>query len=202
MYTPAAFTVAGKDWALELIQRYPFGLLISVGEDYPQSSHLPMLAIQRDDALYVVGHVARANPHAEAILAQARATAIFSGPHAFVSANWYEEPYATVPTWNYTAVHASGRLQRCDAKDALKLLTTRFEGRGPGAWRLEGLEEAYLEKQLRGIVAFELRLERLEAKAKLSQNRTDADRARVIAALSRSDDPVDRDCAQAMQNVS
>ena len=199
MYTPAAFSVASTDWALELVRRYPFGLLISVAQGSPQISHLPMLAIQRDGSLYVIGHVARANPHAEAILAQARATAIFSGPHAFVSANWYEEPYATVPTWNYTAVHASGCLQRCDAKDALKLLTARFEGEGPGAWRLEGLEDAYLEKQLRGIVAFELRVERLEAKAKLSQNRTDADRARVIAALSRSNDPVERDCAAAMQ---
>lgn len=199
MYVPPAFAVKDRQWAMELIDRNPFGILITCGQAYPLTTHLPMLATERDSDLYVAGHVARGNPHAASILAGEPATAIFSGAHAFVSASWYEEPYETVPTWNYSVVHASGRLAVADARWVLGLLVDRFEGSAPEAWRLERLPEDFLEKQLRAIIAFEVRVERLEGKAKLSQNRTAPDRARVEAALARSQDPLDRKCAQDMR---
>jgi transcriptional regulator len=202
LYVPPSFSVADRDWALELIARYPFGLLVSGGAEYAQMSHLPMLARERDGAIYLLGHVARANPHAEAILAGSAATAIFSGPHAFVSASWYEEPYRTVPTWNYTAVHAEGRLVEGDKRSVVEALSSRFEGERHSAWQMARLTQDYVDKQFRGIVAFEMRVERLIPVAKLSQNRTAADRERVIDALLHSDDPVDRDCAKAMQGFS
>jgi transcriptional regulator len=201
MYVPRAFSVEDRDWALELIGRYPFGLLISCGTSDPQTTHLPMYATQCGGELSVWGHVARANPHAHAILAGARATAVFSGPHAFVSASWYEKPYATVPTWNYTAVYAGGTLRECDPRPVVDALATRFEGEEKDAWSPQRLDERYLQSQLRAIVAFELRIDRLLAKAKLSQNRTEADRLRVIDQLSRSNDPTERDCARAMREA-
>lgn len=199
MYIPPAFSVDDRRWAVALMERYPFGLLVTCDAPYAVTTHLPMFPFERNGELYVAGHVAAANPHAKSIAAGAPATAVFTGPHAFVSASWYEEPYQTVPTWNYSAVRASGRLQRCDGRDVVRLLSERFEGGAPGAWRIDGLAPEYLEKQLRGIVAFEMRVDVLDAKAKLSQNRTPEDRARVQRALANSTDPTDRECAAAMR---
>jgi transcriptional regulator len=201
MYIPPAFSVDDRRWAVGLIERYPFGLLVTCEAPYAVTTHLPMYPFERDGALYVAGHVAAANPHAKSIAARVPASALFTGAHAFVSASWYEEPYATVPTWNYSAVRASGRLQSAPAEGVVRELARRFEGDAPGAWRTDGLSPEYLEKQLRGIVAFEMRVDVLDAKAKLSQNRTPEDRRRVERALASSDVPMDRDCAAAMREI-
>jgi transcriptional regulator len=201
MYVPPAFAVADRNFAVDLIARYPFGLLTTCGAQYPQATHVPMLVRQRGDDLFIVGHVARANPHAAAISERRAATAVFLGSHAYVSASWYETPSTNVPTWNYSAVHAAGRLSACDAAKVLDELAGIFERERIDPWRLDRIDPGYYEKQLRGIVAFEIRVERLVCSAKLSQNRSAADRARVIEALSRSPQPLDRDCAQAMRDA-
>jgi transcriptional regulator len=200
MYTPPFSAVDDVAWAVDLIGEYPFGMLVSFSEGSPQVTHLPMLADVRDGELWILGHVARANPHAKTILAGgARASAIFLGPHAYVSASWYEQPYVTVPTWNYEAVHCDGTLREGDAYGILADLTKKFEAGRSNPWQMEKLDVEYLEKQLRGIVAFEMRVDALRAKAKLSQNRTPEDRARVTAALEASPFELDRACGAAMR---
>jgi transcriptional regulator len=198
VYLPPGFEVADRAWALELVKRHPFGLLITCDAEYPSASHLPLICERREGELWAIGHVARANPQARAIAAQANATLVFEGAHAYVSASWYEQPYATVPTWNYSAVHLVGRLHECDAWHAVRALSRAVEGDGPGVWDPGRLEPAYRASQLRGIVAFELRATAVYAKAKLSQNRTGADRERVIARLAASPNQTDRECAEAM----
>jgi transcriptional regulator len=201
MYTPPAFAVDELAWTLELIGAYPFGLLMTVANATPQVTHLPMLAETRDDGLWLLGHVARANPHAASILEGAAATAVFQGAHAYVSASWYEEPYHTVPTWDYEAVHCDGRLQEGDAYRTLALLTAKFEAGRTDPWMMERLDVGYLESQLRGIVAFEIRVNALRAKAKLSQNRSRADRDRVAAALEASPFELERACGAAVRRA-
>ena len=116
----------------------------------------------------------------ESIPRRIPATLVFQGPHAYVSASWYEEPYKTVPTWNYTAVHVYGRLHEFDAWEAVKLLTEGIEGDAAGAWDPDRLAPEYRDRQLAAIVGFKLRADAIYAKAKLSQNRTGTDRLRVI----------------------
>jgi transcriptional regulator len=198
MYLPPQFEITDRAWVVGLIERHPFGLLITPGEEYPRVSHVPILYRERGDGLTLVGHVARGNPHAESIRAGSRATLVFQGPHAYVSASWYEEPYATVPTWNYEAVHVNGELRQSDAWSAVKLLSAAMEGTTAQSWDPERLDVRYRENQLRGIVAFELRADAVYAKAKLSQNRTQIDRLRVISKLSASADQTERECAEAM----
>ncbi|MFY9739641.1 MAG: FMN-binding negative transcriptional regulator [Candidatus Cybelea sp.] len=199
MYIPPDFEVADSAAVLALIDRFPFGLLVTNEEPYPRLSRLPMIAELREGELWVLGHVARANGHARCIANHCPATIAFQGAHAYVSASWYEEPYATVPTWNYTAAHLCGTLRAADAWDVLTRLTAKFEVGRADAWDPQRLETDFREKQLRGIVAFEMHAERIYAKAKLSQNRTCADRIRVIRQLSESTDALDRECAEDMR---
>jgi transcriptional regulator len=199
VYTPPSFAVTDVAWAATLIGEYPFATLITVVNERPQVTHLPLLGQRRGDELWLLGHVARANPHARAIAEGAAATAIFNGPHAYVSASWYEEPYATVPTWNYSVVQCAGQLREGDTRDILARLTATFEAGNADAWDQNRLDPGYFEGQLRGIVGFEMRVDTLLAKAKLSQNRTDADRERVIAKLAASPHEIERACAAAMR---
>jgi transcriptional regulator len=199
MYLPPYFEVDDRAWVVDLIERHPFGLLVTGDAEYPRVSHLPLICREVEDRLEVIGHVARGNPHVQSILAGARATIVFQGPHAYVSASWYEEPYETVPTWNYTAVQIVGLLREYDAWRAVTLLSAKMEG--VAGWDPERLSAEYRANQLRGIVAFELCTERIYAKAKLSQNRTKADRSRVIARLQASSDQIARECAQAMDSA-
>jgi len=199
MYIPPDFEVADGAAVVTLVERFPFGLLVTNEEPYPRLTHLPMIAELRDGELWVLGHVARANGHAQSIRDQRPATIAFQGAHAYVSASWYEEPYVTVPTWNYTAAHLCGTLREGDAWDVLVRLTAKFERGRADAWDPQRLETDFREKQLRGIVAFEMRAERIYAKAKLSQNRTRADRIRVIQQLLVSSDALDRECADDMR---
>jgi transcriptional regulator len=198
VYIPASFEVTDRAWVVELIERHPFGMLVTGDAEYPRVSHIPLIAQENEGELSIVGHVARANPHVQSILRQALATIVFAGPDAYVSASWYEEPYATVPTWNYTAVHVCGRLREYDAWNAVKLLSKKMES-GSGAWDPERLSVEFRMTQLRGIVAFELRADAIYAKAKLSQNRTAEDRRRVIDRLSESKNQTDRECAEEME---
>jgi transcriptional regulator len=199
MYIPPDFEVADRAWVLALIDRFPFGVLATCDAAYPRLSHLPMIAEIRDDEVWVLGHVARANAHAQSIANQSSATIAFAGAHAYVSASWYEEPYATVPTWNYTAAHLCGTLREAASWNVLERLSAKFESGESDAWDPRRLEPDFRDKQLRGIVAFEMRADRVYAKAKLSQNRTAADRMRVIAKLSESPDQLAAECAQDMR---
>ncbi len=198
MYIPPDFKVADRASVIALVERFPFGVLATGNAGFPLLSHLPMIAEMRDDELWVLGHVARGNEHANSIRSRSAATIAFNGAHAYISASWYEEPYVTVPTWNYTAAHLCGALRECDAWDVLVRLTAKFEAQRPDAWDPQRLSLEFRKNQLRGIVAFEMRAQRVYAKAKLSQNRTDADRMRVIRKLAESPDGTERECAADM----
>lgn len=200
LYVPRAFAAPDASLAMRVVDEHPFAMLITPATPEPHVSHVPLL---RDgDAL--LGHVARANPHWQAF-GGAPSIAIFSGPHAYVSPTWYAEPDAMVPTWNYAAVHVHGRVERLDdvrdRERVLDALVARFEGDGERAWRFR-LSGARRAAMLEAIVAFRLPMARVEAKLKLSQNRSADDRARVTEALARAEDPEARATAAWMRVVS
>jgi transcriptional regulator len=190
IYTPRAFAVADRAALHALIDRHPFATLVTPASPEPWITHLPLLR-ETEDAL--LGHVARANPHARHFAGVA-STAIFHGPHAYVSPTWYAEPAKAVPTWNFATVHVHGRIETLDdaaeAERVVGALVAQFEGSDAAAWRfaLEGRERAAM---LAAIVPFRLRIERIEGKFKLSQNRPAHDRSSVIAALEADESSAD-----------
>jgi transcriptional regulator len=207
VYLPPAFTETRTELLIEHIERHEFGLLVSHGKEGMIASQIPFLAERRDGRLYLLGHLARANPQGADLDGPGNddreALAIFEGPHAYVSPSWYEAGPA-VPTWNYAAVHAYGAARTIMDPEWLRgllvRLTERHEGREPAPpWRMQDLPEPYLRSMLNGIVGVEIRVNRLDGKFKLSQNRPAVDRPRIIAALERRDDPDSRAVARLMR---
>lgn len=168
-------------------------MLISVdAKAEPFITHCPLVYSLRDDKLVLHGHIARANKHHElwrVADTASQVTAVFQGPQGYVSPNWYaaENLDKAVPTWNYAVVHAKGAVRVIDdeaMKDAtLKRLIARMEPGFAAQWNAR--EESHKSKLLAAIVAFEIEVNQLTCKLKLSQNRPAADKPLVIAQLEK-----------------
>jgi transcriptional regulator len=192
LYLPDAFAPAERAAAARLMHDHPFATLVTPASPEPWVSHVPLL-LQPSCEPHgtLIGHVARANAHWRH-LAGAESIAIFHGPHAYVSPSWYGDPAAMVPTWNYATVHAHGAVDVVDdateSRRILEALVHRFEAHRDAPWEL-AMPESRVASLVGAIVAFRMRIRRVDAKFKLSQNRTRADRARVIAALEGESHP-------------
>jgi transcriptional regulator len=189
VYIPHFNAMADADEARALIEAVGTAQLVTVGPDgYPVATLLPV--IWDDERL--VFHLARANQHWKAIAPDSPALAIVTGPQGYVSPSWYAtkaEHGKVVPTWNYSAVEFRGRATVHDDPgwllEAVTRLTDLHEETRAERWLVTDAPEDYVRKQLRAIVGVEMVVERLEGKAKLSQNRSDEDRTGVIDGLRR-----------------
>lgn len=203
MYIPSSFRVTESQKLCEFMQRHSFATLVSSDKKHgPLATHLPMLYRADIGNLGgLVSHMARANPQWKHFEATQELLTIFHGPHSYISPSWYEEQ-VTVPTWNYAAVHAYGVAQIIDDHDrvvrlldeTVKLHESEFERPWDGV-----IPDEYREKMIKGIVAFEIPICRIEGKFKLSQNRSDADRQGVFDALVHSPDSQRRNVAGMMK---
>lgn len=203
MYVPKPFAEHDVSQLHAIVRAHAFATLVSLRDGEPFATHVPLLLdAERGPLGTLVGHVARANPHAELLRAGVRSLAIFHGPHAYVSPRWYAGA-PNVPTWNYVAVHAAGTPRVLDApevvRDVLERTAAIYEAGASEPWSLASAPEGWAAGLQRAIVAFELPIERLEGKRKLSQNKTAADRAGVIAALQASGAAADSALAAAME---
>jgi transcriptional regulator len=202
VYVPRHFAESDLERVRELIVAHPFATLVSNVRGELFATHVPLvLDAARGRYGTLLGHVAAENAHAEAFDGSTHALAIFSGPHAYVSPRWYAPGVPHVPTWNYAAVHATGPLVRVDgeARTAEQLARIAAEFEPKGGWTPASVPDAYLGKLWSRIVAFELPIERLEAKCKLSQNMPRPDRRGVIAALADAKDDDARAVAALME---
>jgi len=185
-YVPGHFRVDDAATLEDFVARNGFATLVSTGPEGLWTSHVPLLVGRGGDGrLRLEGHMARANAHWASLESAAEVLAIFGGPHAYVSPSWYAH-HPSVPTWNYAVVHARGkaRIVEPEALPALLArLTRKYEEGRPAPWRMEDLPAEFTPKLLAAIVGFEIAVERLEGKFKLSQNRRPADLEGVIAAL-------------------
>jgi len=186
LYTPAHFATGNRVAIARLMRDHAFATLVTPGAPEPMVSHLPLQFVPGCEPHgTLIGHFARANPHWEAAAATP-SVAIFHGPHAYISPNWYTQPDRMVPTWNYAAVHAHGTLEiiedLTEARHVLETLVHRFEHDRAKPWTFD-MPPRQRDAMVGAIVAFRMRIKRLDAKFKLSQNRTAEDRGRVVAGL-------------------
>ena len=187
MYVPDHFREDRPQVLQDAMRRIGFATLVTEGLE---ANHLPMLLQECDGGHVLRGHVARANPVWKK--GEGEALAIFLGPHAYVSPNWYPSKAETgkaVPTWNYIAVHAKGAIRWIQDGEWLRAnvtaLSQAHEAGQPSPWQVSDAPASYVESLLRAIVGFELTIESLQGKYKLSQNRDAVDRAGVRDAFER-----------------
>ena len=194
MYNPRIFRRDEPKRLQALIDDVGFGLLVVSVDGDPEIAHLPFVLDRDQNPLgTLITHVAR--PSEIWRYADGRpVTVVFQGPHAYVSASYYEEPSEQVPTMNYVAVHARGRAVVVNGTDTLvgvRKLAAHFERREAKPWSTDLLSDALRQELLEGIVGIEIRIEHLEGKVKVSQNRAPEDRARVRRALVERGEPND-----------
>lgn len=182
MYIPTPFVVEDKDTLFDFIEEHSFGILISNSDQVPVATHLP-LTLDRENG-YLFGHFAKPNPQWTDILNQ-EVLIIFHGPHSYISSSWYESNQS-VPTWNYTAVHAYGEIEYMEDKQellrTLNDLVTKYES-PESSYKIDPSNIAVVEGLMKGIVGFKMKINRLEGKWKLSQNHSKERQERVIHAL-------------------
>ncbi len=206
MYVPHFNALDDAEEIRALVAAVGSAQLVTVGPDgYPLSTLLPV--IWDDERL--VFHLARANAHWRAIEPGSPGLAVVTGPEAYVSPAWYaskDEHGRVVPTWNYSAVQLRGRVTVHDdagwLREAVTRLTDLHESERPEPWSVADAPASYVEKQLRAIVGVELVIESVEAKAKLSQNKSEEDRAGVVDGLRHEGGGREGDVANAMERLA
>ena len=190
MYIPAAFRVDDRNSLHDLMDRQRFATLVTNIDDSPFATHLPLILNRtQGENGTLLGHVAKANPHWNGFSEEEESLAIFHGPHAYISPNWYGDRMVSVPTWNYAVVHAYGTVKVCTGNawltSLLNQMSETFEQGFDEPWTNE-LPSDLNEKLLLSIVGFELTITRLEGKFKLGQNRSEGDQRRVLTAMGKN----------------
>jgi transcriptional regulator len=147
-------------------------------------------------------HLALGNPQWRTLQEEREVLVMFQGPHSYISPSWYEVELS-VPTWNYTTVHAYGRprliTEQAELYQHLSTLVTTYEGAFPQPWQLAKLPTDYVEKMMKGVVGLSIEITRLEGKFKMSQNRSTQDQQQVIEHLQTAGDTTSREVAAIMQ---
>ena len=205
MYIPSDFETRDLATLHAMMRKHPFALLVTTSGDALHMTHIPFhLDAARGTYGTLQAHLARANPHCETLKAGAPSTVVFRGPDAYVSPRWYQDPAKNVPTWNYVAVHAHGTPKTLEDPAALlKLigtLTDEHEAYIERPWSVREAQ-AHAERLATHIVGFDMPIERLEGKFKLSQNRPAADRAGVLKEFAKSRDSAVQEMLEMMRGL-
>ncbi len=184
MYIPNINLTTDKLEIVEFMKRFSFATIISSKDNFPTATHLPFVVSSKDEQIVLTSHFAKANEHWQDIENNS-VLVIFSEPHAYVSTKNYDKEL-NVPTWNYIAIHAYGQGQLITDQDKtleiLEATIDNYETEYRQHW--DNFPDEYKVKMSKGIVAFEIIVTDLQAKKKLSQNRTDSEQKKIIETLS------------------
>lgn len=200
MYIPKSFAVNDAETLYQFMRAHNFATLVTHHDGHLTASSIPFMVDSERGVLRA--HLARANNQWKSFDGT-ETLVIFQGAHAYISPTWYGE-HPSVPTWNYTAVHVYGVPTIIDDETTIhemlgELVANHESGREP-EWTIN-LPDDYMQKMVKSIVVFEIPMERVEGKFKMSQNRSAADQTSVIAHLSASPDPLEQETADIMRSL-
>lgn len=169
MYIPAHFKIKDETIAFDIMKEHSFATLISQHNEIPFATHLPLI-LNKDNS-YLYGHFARPNSQWKDIKNQT-VLAIFHGPHCYISPSWYETNKA-VPTWNYVTVHVYGEIELQEDEDeligSLHDMVSKYEA-PDSLYRLQDVDAEFLAGMNKAVQGFKIKINKIEGKAKLSQN--------------------------------
>jgi transcriptional regulator len=191
MYNLPYFKEEDKEVVLQFAREYPFAFLSGVdANNKPVGTQLPFFIDERDDKLFLSGHMMKNTDHHKAFAQNEHVLAVFTGPHCYVSATWYDNP-SQASTWNYMSVHMKGRIRFEEGEalvNMLKRVTLYYEKNNAASSTVfDNLSEAYVNPLLKAIVAFEIEVTSVENVFKLSQNRNEKSYDNIIRELKKGD---------------
>ncbi len=199
MYTPKRYLTTDREEILNFIKTYSFATIVTVKNNFQSATHLPFVVTETEGNIVLTSHFAKANSQWTEIT-EKRVLVIFSEPHAYISPRHYESEM-NVPTWNYVAVHAYGKGKIITGKEeayaTLDAMIDVFEKAYKLQW--DTLAADYKAKMLNGIIPFQIMVDDIQAKKKLSQNKKETERQRIISALEKSNDTNEKTIAELMR---
>jgi transcriptional regulator len=199
MYHLPVYQEKDQQKIIAFIQQYPFATLIGVSpQQHPVATQIPLLVKQKDGRLFLTGHLMKQTDHHKAFLENDQTLVLFHGPHAYISASWYENKQQA-STWNYMTVHVRGTMQYLPDEalpDMLDELTSHFENNPDSPSLYKELPAEYLQRLMKAIVAFEIAVENTDAIFKLSQNRDEKSFGQIIQQLEQGDCDAQRVAAE------
>lgn len=198
MYIPKDFEQNEKQKSIAFMQAYNFAVIISVKNNLPIATHLPFIVEERNDTIVLISHLSKANEQWKTFNDD-EILVVFSEPHAYISPTLYEKQQ-NVPTWNYVAVHAYGIINIFKSdEEKLSVLYKQMQFQEANyIEQFNSLDKNYINGLLKGIVAFEMVVTKLESKAKLSQNKTKQERTNIKQHLMDSEDDVMKNLGKMM----
>jgi len=201
MYNLPYFKEQDPELILRFIKEQPFAFLAGCDtSSKPVATQIPMFIDEREGKLFLSGHMMKNTDHHLAFLQNPNVLAVFTGPHTYVSASWYEDK-GQGSTWNYMSVHARGTLRFLDEDALLSILkrtTNHFENNPHSGANFEDLPDEYVRRMVKAITAFEITVEEIGHVFKLSQNRDEKSYDNIIGKLD-SQDASGRYIAQQMK---
>ena len=188
MYIPDIYKNENLEEINAFLKENSFGILINQTEGKLCATHIPLeLETNKKGVSVLQGHISKENPQWKGFTENDEVMAIFPGPHSYISPSWYD--HENVPTWNYIAVHVYGKIKIIEGDaviESLKKLVDKYEKNSKNPVRIEDLSKKTM-MQTRGIVAFEIEIEEIQATKKMSQNRDDKDFQNIISELEKTE---------------
>ncbi len=190
MYNLPYFKANNENEVINFMHQHPFITLTGVdANNQPVATHVPILMEERDEKLFLQGHIMKQTDHHRAIIQNPNVLAVFTSVHTYISASWYKDPKQG-GTWNYQTVHAKGNLKFLNEEallNILKRITDHFENNPSSPSLVEHLEPEYINRLIKAIVAFEIEVTEIGHVFKLSQNRDKESYTNIITQLSKGD---------------
>ena len=190
MYKLPYFKAADPTFVINLVRQYPFAVLMgSNNQGFPVATQVPLFLEERENGNFLVGHIMRKTDHHKTFEENNNVMALFHGPHSYVSASSYVDP-RQASTWNYLSVQASGKISFLDNKalvEILKMTTAAFE-ENQSVSSFDELKEDYVKENLHAIIAFEIKIEKLDHTFKLSQNKDEQTFQNILVHLEKGDE--------------
>jgi transcriptional regulator len=186
MYIPKYYREEDRQTILVFLKQNNFAALVTFDGERPLATHIPVEVVETEDSWTVYGHLSRANPQKKTLDGR-EALLIFQGPHTYISARWYEE--VDVPTWDYMIVHVYGNIREVQGEELYALLSRLVQHQeSNSSYRLEGLPQDMVQKEIKGVFGFAMDVTRVDAGYKLSQGKTETERQTIVTELDKRGD--------------
>jgi len=190
MYIPKINKLDEQETIFRFMHENPFAIIVSEMNGEMIATHMPVELEETENGEKILrSHIAKQNPQWENFEKIEKVLVIFNGPHTYISSSWYD--HVNVPTWNYIAVHVYGKpriLNETETIGVLTRLVNRYENDSEKPFKMEHLSNDYLQTHLKALIAFEISIDRIDAKHKLSQNRNEHNYDLIMSELEKKED--------------